>query len=393
MVSEVQSQESILRAGHQSVEQVLDDLGSRAEGLSVAEAAQRLTRYGANALRTHKAKAWAVLGRQLKSPILILLMITAGLSVFLGDATNSIVIAVILLVSVGLGFSNEFRAERAAEALHSSVTHRVVVIRDGAPNEINVVELVPGDIVRVGLGAVVPADLRILSVDELLCNESILTGESLPAAKSVEAVAADAGLGDLSSCMLMGTIVQSGSGTGVVVATGASAEFGKIALGLGERQPETAFQLGLKRFSMLLLQIAIVLTTLIFIANLVLQRPLIDSLLFSLAIAVGITPQLLPAVVSTSLATGTRRLARKKVLVKRLVCIEDLGDMDILVTDKTGTLTEGQISYTSAEAFGSLNSDALLHLGLLATEVDYAQGPSAAVGLNQLDQALWDAPE
>ena len=138
----------------------------------------------------------------------------------------------------------------------------------------------------------------------------------------------------------------------MVVATGGRAEFGRIALGLGERQPQTEFQLGLKRFSFLLLQVAIGLTSLIFVANLLLHRPVIESLLFSLAIAVGITPQLLPAVVSTSLATGTRQLAQRKVLVKRLVCIEDLGDMDILVTDKTGTLTEGRISFTAALPVG-----------------------------------------
>lgn len=191
----------------------------------------------------------------------------------------------------------------------------------------------------------------------------------------------------------MGTVIQSGSCTGVVVATGGRAEFGRIALGLGERQPQTEFQLGLKRFSFLLLQVAIVLTTLIFIANLLLQRPLIESLLFSLAIAVGITPQLLPAVVSTSLATGTRQLARRKVLVKRLVCIEDLGDMDILVTDKTGTLTEGRISFTGALPVAPEMSDGgLLTLGLLATEADYAEAKLSSAGQNPLDAALWDSP-
>ena len=257
-------------------------------------------------------------------------------------------IGVILLVSVGLGFSNEFRAERAAEALHSRVTHTAVVLRDGTAREVDVTALVPGDVVQLGLGAIVPADLRLLTVKDLLCDESILTGESLPVGKDPAPVAGGAALGDLTSCLFMGTVVQSGSCTGVVVATGGRAEFGRIALGLGERQPQTEFQLGLKRFSFLLLQVAIVLTSLIFVANLLLQRPVIESLLFSLAIAVGITPQLLPAVVSTSLATGTRQLAKRKVLVKRLVCIEDLGDMDILVTDKTGTLTEGRISFTAA---------------------------------------------
>ena len=282
-----------------------------------------------------------MLGRQLRSPILILLIVTAATSLFLGDVTNSIVIGVILLVSIGLGFANEFRAERAAEALHSRVTHRAVVVRAGVLGEIDVADLVPGDIVRLVLGSVVPADIRLLSSKDLLCDESILTGESLPVDKDPAAVHGDASLGELTSCVFMGTIVQAGSGVGVVVATGGRAEFGRIALGLGERQPQTEFQRGLGRFSLLLLEVATVLTSLIFIANLLLQRPLLESLLFSLAIAVGITPQLLPAVVSTSLATGTRELARRRVLVKRLVCIEDLGDMDVLVTDKTGTLTEG----------------------------------------------------
>ena len=388
----IDAQGSITVAAQHPAPQVLHDLDSAENGLSRAVAAERLERFGPNALRTHKAKAWAVLGRQLKSPILILLIITAGLSLLLGDATNSIVIGVILVASIGLGFVNEFRAERASEALHSRVTHRVVAIRDSTPVEINVTELVPGDVVRVSLGAVVPADIRLLRSEDLLCDESILTGESLPVSKSPEPVAADAALGDLTSCILMGTIVQSGSGTGVVVATGGYAEFGRIALGLGERQPETEFQLGLKRFSVLLLQVAVALTSLIFIANLLLHRPFIESLLFSLAIAVGITPQLLPAVVSTSLATGTRQLARRKVLVKRLVCIEDLGDMDVLVTDKTGTLTEGRISYTSAEPIRpDLSADDVARLGLLATEVDYAQGPVSTVGLNMLDAALWES--
>ncbi|POH60038.1 magnesium-translocating P-type ATPase [Cryobacterium zongtaii] len=374
--------------------EVLAGLNCAPAGLSSAEAAARLATVGPNALRTHKARAWAVLGRQLKSPILILLLVTAGLSLALGDATNSTVIGVILVFSVGLGFWNEFRAERAAEALHSRVTHRVVVIRDGTPREIDVVELVPGDIVRVGLGAIVPADIRLLHCDDLLADESILTGESLPVGKNPDPVAVGAALGDLSSCILMGTVIQSGSCTGVVVATGGNAEFGRIALGLGERQPETQFQAGLRRFSLLLLEVALALTTLIFVVNLLLHRPLLESLLFSLAIAVGITPQLLPAVVSTSLATGSRQLARKKVLVKRLVCIEDLGDMDVLVTDKTGTLTEGHIAFTAALPVGAnVTADELFRLGLLATEGDYTEHSGAPVGQNPLDTALWESSQ
>ncbi|HEY8296181.1 MAG TPA: HAD-IC family P-type ATPase, partial [Micrococcaceae bacterium] len=372
-MQELDEQRSIGASAQRNGDQILRDLGSSPSGLTQQEAERRLAEVGPNAVRIHKANGWAVLLRQLRSPILVLLIITAGLSLFLGDATNSIVIGVILIVSVGLGFSNEFRAERAAEALHSSVTHRAVVLRDGTPEQINVVDLVPGDIVQLAIGAVIPADIRLLSSSNLLCDEGILTGESLPVAKDPEPAPADAALGDLTSCIFMGTIIQSGSCTGVVVATGGAAEFGRIALGLGAEQPQTEFQRGLRRFSVLLLQVAIALTTLIFIANLLLRRPLIESLLFSLAIAVGITPQLLPAVVSASLATGTRQLARRKVLVKRLVCIEDLGDMDVLVTDKTGTLTEGSISFTGAIPAGPGTSAADVYtLGLLSTEADYS---------------------
>ena len=390
---ELDTQESLTGSALRPAEQVLLDLNSGAAGLTSEEAARRLDVFGPNAVRSHKAKAWSVLARQLRSPILILLILTAGVSVFLGDATNSIVIGVILLVSVGLGFTNEFRAERASEALHSRVTHRAVVLRDGTTQEVNVTALVPGDVVHLGLGAIIPADIRLLSTKNLLCDESILTGESLPVNKNPAPTPADAALGDLASCVFMGTVIQSGGCTGVVVATGGRAEFGRIALGLGERQPQTEFQLGLRRFSFLLLQVAIGLTSLIFIANLLLHRPLIESLLFSLAIAVGITPQLLPPSVSTSLATGTRQLARRKVLVKRLVCIEDLGDMDILVTDKTGTLTEGQISFTGALPVGAGSSvDDVFLLGLLATEADYSRLPVSMVGQNPLDEALWESP-
>jgi Mg2+-importing ATPase len=370
---------------------VLSAVGSTPAGLDAAEAGRRLTLVGPNAVRTHHAQPLRILGRQLSSPVLILLAVTASISFVLGQRTDTVVIGVILLASIGLGFVNEYRAERATDALHSQVSHQVVALR-GQPVEVDVTALVPGDVVRLALGEVVPADLRLLSTTGLECDESVLTGESLPADKSVPPVAAGAALGDLSSCALMGTVVRAGGGTGVVVATGARAEFGRIAVGLGERQPETDFQAGLRHFSVLLLQVAVALTTLILVANLLLHRPLIQSLLFSLAIAVGITPQLLPAVVSTSLATGSRQLAKRKVLVKRLVCIEDLGDMDVLVTDKTGTLTEGRITFTAALAPSGVDSEQVLRLGLLSTETDPAGGTSDAVGGKPLDAALWQAP-
>ena len=372
------------------VDDVLRSLDSSLDGLSSAEASARLIRYGPNSVRTHRVSAIAVLGRQLRSAVLALLATTAVVSFFLGGRTQAIIIGVILVASIGLGFVNEYRAERASAALHSGVHHTAVVRRDGRFVRVDVNVLVPGDVIRLALGEVVPADVRLIDVNGLECNESILSGESTASEKSPQPVKADAALTDSGDLAFMGTIVSAGEGTGLVYATGVDAQFGRIAAGLGERQPETDFQAGLRRFSYLLLWVAMTLTVLILITNLLLRRPVIDSVLFALAIAVGITPQLLPAVVSTSLATGSRRLAKLKVLVKRLVCIEDLGDLDILITDKTGTLTEGRISLVDAVDPAGAHADAVLRAGLLTTDGDAATGGLSA---NAMDTALWESPD
>ncbi len=370
--------------------EVLARLGSGTQGLAETEAARRLRVFGPNAVRSHRARALPVLMSQLRSPLLLLLAVTAVASAFLGQASDAVIIGVILAASVGLGFVNEYKAAKTAEALHSSIHHRCVVLRDGHPTPVDVTEVVPGDVVDLQLGQVVPADLRLLAVAGLECDESVLTGESMPAEKATEPVAAGTPLAELSCCALMGTVVRAGSGTGVVVATGGAAEFGRIALGLGERQPETEFQVGLRKFSLLLVGVAGALTSAIFVINVALHKPVIDALLFSLAIAVGISPQLLPAVVSTSLAAGSRQLAKRKVLVKRLVCIEDLGDVDVLFTDKTGTLTEGSLRFMrSAGPDGTADEEPLL-LGLLCNEAVVENGRAA--GGNPLDVALWDSP-
>jgi P-type Mg2+ transporter len=372
-----------------SVEDIIAWLHSSPDGLSSAEAAARLSQYGPNAVRTHHVNAFAILGRQLNNAVLLLLAGTAVVSFFLGDSTQAVIIGVIMAVSVGLGFFNEYRAERAAAALHSGMRHSAVVRREGECVTIDVTNLVPGDVIRLTLGEVVPADVQLIDATGLECNESILTGESTGSEKSPQSVPAGAELADSADVAFMGTIVSAGDGIGVVYATGKNAEFGRIAAGLGERQPETDFQVGLRRFSYLLLQVAVALTVLILVSNLSLRKPVIDSVLFSLAIAVGITPQLLPAVVSASLATGSRRLANLKVLVKRLVRIEDLGDIDILITDKTGTLTEGRISLVETVNSTGAQSEAVRRLGLLATDVDPLSG---GVSANPLDAALWEAP-
>ncbi len=369
---------------------VLHQLDTTPSGLSREEVTRRQARWGPNAVSSHRARMLPVLWHQLRSPLLGLLVAAAIASYFVGERSDAVIIGGIVAVSVGLGFVNEYRAEKAAEALHSQIRHQTVVVRNGQPATVDVIALVPGDIVELKLGDIVPADIRLLEVTGLECDESVLTGESLPVEKTTIAVPSGTPLAELSGCALMGTVVHAGSARGVVTTIGARTEFGTIAAGLSTHHLDTEFQVGLRRFSMLLVYVAGALTTSIFVINVALHKPIIDALLFSLAIAVGITPQLLPAVVSTSLAAGSRRMSRRKVLVKRLVCIEDLGDIDVLFTDKTGTLTQGRIDFMRAVPTGGNTPSEVLRWGLLCTE-NTGQGAHATGG-NPLDQALWDSP-
>jgi Mg2+-importing ATPase len=370
---------------------VLDRLNSSDAGLSSGEASRRLSLVGPNAILSHGAQPFRVLLRQLRNPLLILLAGATLVSLLVGDWADAAIIFVIVFMSVGLGFFNEYRSEKAIEELHSSIHHIAVATRGGQATAVDVTSLVPGDVVRLDVGDVVPADLRLLEVSALEADESVLTGESLPAAKRVELVAESESTLDLACCAFMGTVVRAGTGSGVVVRTGKRTAFGRIAQGLESRPPETAFQQGLRDFSKLLIRVTAVLTVSIFATNALLHRPLLEAALFALAIAVGLTPQLLPAIVTVTLATGARHLARKKVVVKRLVSIEDLGNIDVLFTDKTGTLTEGRLAFTGGTDPAGEPSPEVLLLGLLCNSATVQDG--APVGGNPLDRALWESPE
>ena len=369
--------------------EVLGRLRTTESGLSVDEAARRLLQFGTNVLATHRVTMFGVLVRQLRNPLLILLLSAAGVSAVTGDTTDGGIITAIVVLSVGLGFINEYRSEVAVAALHANISHEALAMRDGTHVRVNVRDLVPGDVITLSVGDLVPADVRLIEANELECDEGVLTGESMAAAKTSEPASTDSEV-DLPSCAFMGTVVHQGSARAVVVSTGSATAFGRIAVGLGEHQAETAFQAGLRGFSKLLVRVAAVLTISIFVINVAFSRPLLEALLFSLAIAIGITPQLLPAIVSVSLSTGSRQLARRRVLVKRLVTIEDLGNIEVLFTDKTGTLTEGAITFDQALDASGQPATAPLLLGLVCNEATMtATGP---VGGNALDLALWSAP-
>jgi Mg2+-importing ATPase len=379
----------LLAAAQEPADSVFDRLGSGPAGLSDTEAAARLVRFGANVLHSERVTAFGILLRQLRNPLLILLLAAAGVSALTGDITDGAIISAIVVLSVGLGFVNEYRSAKAVADLHGDIHYDALVLRDATQRLVDVTTLVPGDVVALRVGDVVPADLRLVDVNQLECDEAVLTGESMPAAKLVTPCVSIESVVDLPSCAFMGTVVHQGSGTGVVVSTGAATAFGTIATGLGERQAETAFQVGLREFSGLLVKVAGALTVSIFIINVAFSRPLVDALLFSLAIAIGITPQLLPAIVSVSLSSGSRALARKRVLVKRLVTIEDLGNIEVLFTDKTGTLTEGAITFDQAIDAAGAEATAPLLLGLLCNEATMT--PAGPVGGNALDLALFAA--
>ena len=369
-------------------DEVLDRLDSSSAGLAGEEARRRLRTLGPNAVEAPRTTAFDILLRQLANPFLILLISTAFLALILGDRSDALIILAIIALSVGLSFINEYRSEQAVADLRARVRREAIVVRDGKLTPVPVAELVPGDVVELAVGSIVPADLRLLDVHDLECDESALTGESVPAQKTAHPAASTGSALELASCAFMGTVVKNGAAHGVVVATGRKAALGGIAKQLSTRPPQTAFEQGLSGFSGLLVKVTVVLAVTIFLLNALLHHAWLESLLFALAIAIGLTPQLLPAIVTISLSMGARTLARKSVIVKRLVSIEDLGNIEILFTDKTGTLTEGTIVFRSALDRQGAAAEDVAALGLACTSVVAVGG--RVVSGNALDVALWE---
>ncbi len=326
--------------------ELLIQLGTSLDGLSDEEAERRREIYGPNEIIAKRKRHVVVeFLSHLRSPITIILIVAAIVSGFLGQPLNAGIIVFIVLVSVALDFIQEYRAGRAAEELIKRVATTATVLRNGAKQEMQISQLVPGDVILLSAGDIVPADARVISAKDFFVDQSALTGESFPVEKTSEPVQA-AAIADPSrwnNYLFMGTSVTAGTATTVVVKTGSSTEYGEFARKSAERKPETEFESGLRRFGYLIMQVTFVLILVVFFINALFKRSIIDSLLFSVALAVGLTPGLLPVILSINLARGATAMSRRGVIVKRLAAIQNFGSMDVLCCDKTGTLTENRV--------------------------------------------------
>jgi Mg2+-importing ATPase len=346
--------------------EMLQRLESSKEGLTADEARQRLVRYGPNLLKPQKrSDVLTLLIAQFKSPIILILLVATALSLFLHDAVDAFIILSIVFVSGLLGFWQERGASNVVEKLLSIVQIKAAVLRDGSSRDIPVEEIVPGDIVILKAGDIVPGDGLLQESKDLFVDEAMLTGETFPAEKTVGLLPAETPLGQRTNALWMGTHVVSGSATALVVRTGKETEFGKVSERLKLRPQETDFEHGIRRFGYFLMEVTLVLVVAIFAINVYLARPVLDSFLFSLALAVGLTPQLLPAIISINLSHGAKRMAQEKVIVKRLSSIENFGSMNVICSDKTGTLTEGIVQVQSTLDIDGAPSDKVLFYAYL----------------------------
>lgn len=324
-------------------EDVLGALRSRPEGLSAEEAERRLATAERARVGPKHPSSVRLLVRQFTRPLVLLLIAAAAVSAVLRDVTDAAIIFVIVLASGLLSFFQERGAADVMRRLLALVEVRTTVVRDGAPVEVENASVVPGDVLLLRAGSILPADARVLGARDCFVDEALLTGETFPVEKQVVPVAADAPIGRRTSFVFAGTHVVSGTGRAVVVRTGKHTELGMLSGRLATRAPDTDFERAIRRFGAMLLELTFVLVLVIFASNVLLHKPALDAFLFSIALAVGLTPQLLPAIVSVNLARGARRLGDVKVVVKRLASIESFGSMNVLCSDKTGTLTEGRV--------------------------------------------------
>jgi Mg2+-importing ATPase len=328
-------------------DEVLSRLGSSATGLTTEEAESRLETYGPNEIaKKERGSSFIEFLSHFKSPLVIILIVAAIVAGILGDRISAIIILSIVLVSVVLDFTQEYRAGRAAEELKKRIAITATTIREGTKQEVEVSKLVIGDVVALTAGDIVPADARVMSARDFFVDQSALTGESFPAEKTGDALG-NTSLADMSgwnNYLFMGTSVTNGTATAIIIETGSSTQYGAIVSKSTERKPETEFERGLKRFGFLIMQVTFVLVVFVFLINALFKHTVLQSVLFAVALAVGLTPELLPMILSINLSRGATSMSKKGVIVKRLAAIQNFGSMDVLCADKTGTLTENRVT-------------------------------------------------
>ncbi|RAM49996.1 MAG: magnesium-translocating P-type ATPase [Hapalosiphonaceae cyanobacterium JJU2] len=381
---------------------LLEELQTTPQGLTDQEAKLRLMRYGFNLLKPkRKLDAFMLLVAQFQSPVILILIFAAGLSFFVHDHTDGLIILAIVFVSGLLGFWQEWGAADAVEKLLAIVQAKVVVRRNNNTQTVSPEEIVPGDVFVLTAGGTIPGDCVILKSKDLFVDEAALTGETYPVAKITGVLPSETPLSQRTNVLFMGTHIVSGQGEAVVVYTGKHTEFGKVSERLQLRPPETDFEHGIRRFGYFLLEVTLILVIAIFAINVYLARPVLEAFLFALALAVGLTPQLLPAIISVNLAHGAKRMARQKVIVKRLASIENFGSMNVLCSDKTGTLTEGVVHIHAAlDTTGNENEAVLFYAYLNAFyETGYVNPIDEAIrshrqfellGYQKLDEIPYD---
>jgi len=341
-----------------TVTELIEKLQTNVSGLTDKEVVERLSVYGANRIKPKKkSDTFTLLISQFKSPIILILLFATGLSLFLNNYVDASIILAIVLISGLLGFWQEHGASNAVAKLLAIVQIKASILRDGKEQEIHIEDIVPGDIIILNAGDIVPGDSLLIESKDIFVDEAMLTGETFPVEKCLSVLPPETALAKRSNTLWMGTHIVSGNAKAIVVLTGKDTEFGKVSERLKLKAPETDFEHGIRRFGYFLGEVTLVLVVIIFGINVYLHRPVLDSFLFSLALAVGLTPQLLPAIISINLAHGAKNMAKKKVIVKRLASIENFGSMNIICSDKTGTLTEGMVNVESAVDVNGTSSD------------------------------------
>ena len=342
--------------------------GAGKEGLSSAQARSRLRRFGPNTFRDQQAHSLPVeFLRRFRNPLVIILIAASVIAGLTGEVASFVIIVAMVVMSVTLDFVQECRAHRASDRLRKSVQMRATVIRDGVVHRIRVGAVVPGDLVLLQAGSLVPADGLLVEAHDLFVNQSALTGESFPVEKSVQApevaVNGEGAIG--SNVLLMGSSIVSGSGRMLVCRTGSGTALGAISHSLNVAPPPTAFEAGTRQFGLMIMRLTLLMVLFVLLVNTASHKPLFESFLFALALAVGLTPELLPMVITVTLSKGALSLAAKGVIVKRLAAIQNLGAMDVLCTDKTGTLTEARIRLEQSVSFEGTESPKVFELAYL----------------------------